>query len=131
DIRDVTMLKEDENLLGLANEEESTDVLDIDVPDTEAESPVVDVPDHIFRCYDIRGRVPEEINNDLALMIGKALGSEALEQGEKALIVARDARTHRPILVENLIRGFLSTGCKVINIGTVRTPLLYFATEVL
>nr|WP_222868168.1 phosphomannomutase/phosphoglucomutase [Saccharophagus sp. K07] len=127
------LLKEDEDLLGLDNEPESDDVLDIDLPDelNGTDATAAAVPDHIFRSYDIRGKVPEEVNNDLALLIGKALGSEALEQGEKALIVARDARTHSPILVENLIRGVLSTGCKVINIGTVPTPLLYFATEVL
>lgn len=133
DIREVMLLKEDEDLLGLDNEPESDDVLDIDLPDelNGTDATAAAVPDHIFRSYDIRGKVPEEVNNDLALLIGKALGSEALEQGEKALIVARDARTHSPILVENLIRGVLSTGCKVINIGTVPTPLLYFATEVL
>jgi phosphomannomutase/phosphoglucomutase len=132
-ILNLNMLKEDEDLLGLEGHDQQDDVLDIDVPDevTAGDSGKTTVPDHIFRCYDIRGRVPEEVNNDLALQIGKALGSEALEQGEKALIVARDARTHSPILVENLIRGVLSTGCKVINIGTVPTPLLYFATEVM
>lgn len=133
-ILDLHLLKEDEDLLGLkGHEQQDDDVLDIDNPDDAAvgDSAGATVPDHIFRCYDIRGRVPEEVNNDLALQIGKALGSEALEQGEKALIVARDARTHSPILVENLIRGVLSTGCKVINIGTVPTPLLYFATEVM
>lgn len=133
-ILDLHLLKEDEDLLGLkGHEQQDDDVLDIDNPDDAAvgDSAGATVPDHIFRCYDIRGRVPEEVNNDLALQIGKALGSEALEQGEKALIVARDARTHSPILVENLIRGVLSTGCKVINIGTVPTPLLYYATEVL
>jgi phosphomannomutase/phosphoglucomutase len=134
DIRNLNILKEDEDLLGLeSGDEQDDEVLDIDVPDDIADdvSAGTTVPDHIFRSYDIRGRVPDEVNNDLALQIGKALGSEALEQGEKALIVARDARTHSPILMENLIRGILSTGCKVINIGTVPTPLLYFATEVI
>lgn len=134
DFRNLNILKEDEDLLGLeSGDEQDDEVLDIDVPDdiTDDASASTPVPDHIFRSYDIRGRVPDEVNNDLALQIGKALGSEALEQGEKALIVARDARTHSPILMENLIRGILSTGCKAINIGTVPTPLLYFATEVI
>lgn len=132
--RDLNILKEDEDLLGLESGDEQTDdALDIDLPDDIAAAASGDapIPDHIFRSYDIRGRVPDEVNNDLALQIGKALGSEALEQGEKALIIARDARNHSPILMENLIRGVLSTGCKVINIGTVPTPLLYFATEVI
>lgn len=130
-ILDLNMLEDDANLLGLDDNPAADELALDDLPDESADLAVdqAQVPDHIFRCYDIRGLVPEEISNELALQIGKALGSETLEQGEKALIVARDARIHSPILVENLIRGVLSTGCKVINIGTVPTPLLYFATE--
>ncbi len=132
-ILDLNLLEEDANLLGLADDPGGGGALTIDDPllSAAAAADLARVPDHIFRCYDIRGRVPDEISNELALQIGKALGSEALEQGEKSLVVARDARTHSPILMENLIRGVLSTGCKVINIGTVPTPLLYFAVEIL
>jgi len=132
-ILELNMLEQDEELLGLDEVRGASEALDIDDP-TDAFKGAMDqmqVPEHIFRSYDIRGIVPDEISNELALQIGKALGSEALEQGEKALIVARDARIHSPILVENLIRGVLSTGCRVINIGTVPTPLLYYATEIL
>jgi phosphomannomutase/phosphoglucomutase len=133
-ILDLNMSEQDEELLGLDDAREASETLDLDNQSNADGAGAVDqmqIPDHIFRSYDIRGVVPEEITNELALQIGKALGSEALEQGEKALIVARDARIHSPILVENLIRGVLSTGCRVINIGTVPTPLLYFATEIL
>jgi phosphomannomutase/phosphoglucomutase len=134
-ILDLNILERDEELLGLDEvvTDETVDPLELDdLPDVLPDGDLaMQIPEHIFRSYDIRGLVPDEISNELALQIGKALGSEALEQGEKALIVARDARTHSPILVENLIRGILSTGCKVINIGTVPTPLLYFATEIL
>lgn len=126
-------MKEDEELLGFAGEDElahEQDPLDIDDLPEEPLAQAL-VPEHIFRCYDIRGLVGDEITNDLALQIGKALGSEAIEQGESTLLVARDARVHSPILIENLIRGIISTGCKVLNIGTVPTPLLYYAVEVL
>jgi phosphomannomutase / phosphoglucomutase len=130
---DFDIREEDQELLGFVEEEPETieeDPLQIDdiVEEPEAKA---QVPAHIFRCYDIRGVFGSEITNELALQIGKALGSEALEQGETSLLVARDARIHSPILMENLIRGILSTGCRVLNIGTVPTPLLYYATEVL
>lgn len=133
DLLDFDLMAEDEELLGFADEDElSLDDTPLEIDDIPDE-PLAQalVPEHIFRCYDIRGKVGEEITNDLALQIGKALGTEAIEQGETALLVARDARIHSPILMENLIRGILSTGCKVLNIGTVPTPLLYYAVEVL
>ena len=54
------------------------------------------VPTEIFRAYDIRGLVEEQINKELAYKIGQALGSEALDAGQGTLVVAKDARTHSP-----------------------------------
>ena len=133
----VNILAEDKDLLGLSDDVADLGEVDpLDIRDvlTESEAPEVpdnEVPDHIFRCYDIRGLAEDEIDDKLAQRIGQALGSEALEKGEHSLIVARDARTHGPTLTECLIRGVLSTGCNVLNIGTVPTPILYFATETL
>lgn len=129
--------KEHEALLGATAVElqEEEDPLDISeaFEESEADDAVDEskVPDHIFRSYDIRGLFETEIDNALAQKIGQALGTQAVELGEKALIVGRDARTHSPILTENLIRGILSTGCDVLNIGTVPTPVLYYAVETL
>ncbi|MEY4589632.1 MAG: hypothetical protein RL497_1708 [Pseudomonadota bacterium] len=131
DIATVKIHSAHEALLGL-NERKDTSTSDADAAKPEEnEAPDV-VPTHIFRAYDIRGLVADdEINKDLAFKIGQALGSEALDAGQGALVVAKDARTHSPLLAEYLIRGIIGTGCKVINIGTVPTPLLYFATETL
>ncbi len=85
------------------------------------------VPPHIFRAYDIRGIVDEELTPDIAEAIGKAVATEALEQGETSLLVGYDARTHSPILCERLEKGILSTGCDVFQIGLVPTPLLNFS----
>ncbi|MGH1485240.1 MAG: phosphomannomutase/phosphoglucomutase [Cellvibrionaceae bacterium] len=85
------------------------------------------VASHIFRAYDIRGLVDKELTTDVALAVGKAIASEALEQGENAIVVGYDARTHSPLLCENLRQGILSTGCNVIDIGLVPTPLMNFA----
>lgn len=135
-------LDDDAALLGLTDAEPSTQSytdhkspsnLHKKAPPPEEPSAPEDtsVPAHIFRAYDIRGLANTEITTELAQKIGQALGSEALEKGESHLFVAKDARTHSPLLTEYLVRGILSTGCNVINLGTIPTPLLYFATETL
>lgn len=137
DLLGVALRDEDRELLGGDEDELTTEAspnANVKQAAVAADEPPIDersIPEHIFRSYDIRGIAEKEITKELVHDIGRALGSEALDQGEKALIVARDARIHSPIYMENLIRGVMSTGCNVINIGTVPTPLLYFATEVL
>jgi phosphomannomutase/phosphoglucomutase len=84
----------------------------------------------IFRAYDIRGIVDESLTTESVFAIGKALGSLALENGEKCLAVGRDGRLSGPTLVSALCAGILSTGCDAIDIGMVATPLLYYATNV-
>ena len=134
DILDIQIAAEDEALLGL-DEVDTTSVQQrtpaLAEQDPEKTARQQNVPDVIFRAYDIRGIAKKEITNDLAKKIGQAIGSEALDNNEDTLIVGRDARTHSPELTEWLVRGILSTGCNVLNIGTVPTPLLYFATETL
>ena len=129
DILDINV-DDDEDLLGFDEAPTSdNDFTDEETSEAPAEDIKNAVPQHIFRAYDIRGLVEKDITNEVAQLIGQALGSEALDAGEDALIVGRDARTHSPLLTEYLVRGILSTGCNVINIGTVATPVVYFATE--
>jgi phosphomannomutase/phosphoglucomutase len=82
----------------------------------------------IFRAYDIRGIVGEALTEETVFSIGQALGTLALEKGEKRMVVGRDGRNSGPVLVKALCHGILSTGCDVINIGMVPTPLLYYST---
>lgn len=89
------------------------------------------ISDEIFRAYDIRGIVDAGLNCEVLTLIGRAIGSEALNQGETNLIVAADARLSSPGFSAALIKGILSTGCDVTNIGIVPSPLMYFATHVL
>ena len=122
DILDIAVIGEDENILGLhdtRNKKQSNAPAALD----EAS-----VPAHIFRSYDIRGVVGKDLDAPLAEKIGQAIGSEALDKGEQSLIVARDGRTHSQDLTNALIKGILRTGCNVVNIGVVPTPLMYFAT---
>jgi phosphomannomutase / phosphoglucomutase len=123
DVLDVRIIEEDKKILGI---DESTGK-----QTGRANLPTIDpnsIPAHIFRSYDIRGIFGKEITVDLAFKIGQAIGSEALDQGEKSIVVARDARIHSEELMRALIKGILRTGCHVINIGVVPTPLLYFST---
>ncbi|OED39203.1 phosphoglucomutase [Chromatiales bacterium (ex Bugula neritina AB1)] len=82
----------------------------------------------IFRAYDIRGVVADALTPDAVEQIGRAFGSESLARGNSTVALARDGRLSGPALVEALAKGIQSTGCDVINIGMVPTPVLYFAT---
>ncbi|MCB8890501.1 phosphomannomutase/phosphoglucomutase [Vreelandella malpeensis] len=89
------------------------------------------VPASIFRAYDIRGVVDDTLTEAGTALIGKAIGSEAIARGERAVIVAFDGRLSGPRLKKALIAGLTSTGVEVIDIGRVPTPVLYFATHTL
>jgi phosphomannomutase/phosphoglucomutase len=92
-------------------------------------TPVVDAS--IFRAYDIRGIVGKTLTPESVYAIGQVLGSLALEQGEKRMALGRDGRFSGVALGKALCQGILSTGCDVIDVGMVPTPLLYYATFVL
>ena len=96
-------------------------------PVAEAES----APDlrEIFRAYDIRGVVNETLTPDVIHRIGQAIGTEAQDLGERTMIVGYDGRVSSPMVAEALIEGLNASGCDVINIGMVPTPLMYFATH--
>ncbi len=86
----------------------------------------------IFRAYDIRGIVGESLTEALVERIAQAIGSQAqsLEPNQTPrLVVARDGRLSGPNLQAALIRGLRASGCDVIDIGMLPTPLLYFATH--
>ena len=82
----------------------------------------------IFRAYDIRGVVDETFTPDVVYTLGLAIGSEAIEQNQTTIVVARDGRLSGPSLITPLIEGLIDTGLHVIDIGQVPTPVLYFST---
>lgn len=87
-------------------------------------------PAGVFRTYDIRGEVGEaSLNADVAYAIGLAIGSEARDRGLHKIIVGRDGRLTGDEFKAALVTGLLETGCDVIDIGRVPTPLVYFATH--
>ena len=89
----------------------------------------------IFREYDIRGVVGEDLTDDAARLIGWAfavnlmLVNEATPEDAGALNVAvgRDVRLHSEKLCNRLIEGIISTGVNVTDLGVCPTPLLYFS----
>lgn len=85
----------------------------------------------IFRAYDIRGVTGETLTEATVHSIGRALGSLALECGDRAIVLGRDGRLSGPSLSHALTEGILATGCDVIDIGLVPTPVLYYATFIL
>ena len=87
------------------------------------------IPASIFRAYDIRGIVEEQLTEDSVRQISRGIGSEALAYGIDTLLVGFDGRLSSPSLSRALTAGLLSTGCKVVNLGMVPTPLLYYASH--
>ena len=82
----------------------------------------------IFKAYDIRGIINEDLTIETVVLIGKAIGSESIERGERGIVVGRDGRTSGPDLMNALVEGIKSTGCHVVKIGMIPTPVLYYAT---
>ena len=87
----------------------------------------MNIDPHIFRAYDIRGVVETALKPEVVALIGQALGS--LYPNSKTVVVARDGRMSSKQLVDSLSQGLKDSGCKVIDIGQVPTPVLYYATH--
>ncbi|HPP83169.1 MAG TPA: phosphomannomutase/phosphoglucomutase, partial [Rubrivivax sp.] len=84
------------------------------------------VPASIFKAYDIRGVVGDTVDEMFAEHLGRAFGSEVVAAGERAIAVGRDGRLSGPSLAAALIRGLVSTGLDVVDLGAVTTPMLYY-----
>lgn len=78
-----------------------------------------------FKAYDIRGKVPEELNEELVYRIGRSY-AELL--GAKKVVVGRDVRLSSKPLMDALISGLTDSNCDVIDIGLCGTEQVYFAT---
>ncbi|TCO81413.1 phosphomannomutase/phosphoglucomutase [Plasticicumulans lactativorans] len=86
---------------------------------------------HLFRAYDIRGRVGGELNAAFAYDLGQAIGSEAGARGEGAIAVGRDGRRSSPSLATALREGLMATGLDVFDLGPVPTPVVQVALQAL
>ncbi|MBW6514851.1 MAG: phosphomannomutase/phosphoglucomutase [Candidatus Syntrophosphaera sp.] len=81
----------------------------------------------VFRQYDIRGIVGEDLNEESYHLIGKGFGTYLRRKGLKTIALGGDARPSTPELMSAFIKGARETGCDIIDLGLVATPVLYYA----
>ena len=81
----------------------------------------------IFREYDIRGTADAELYDGGVEQLGRALGTYLQRHAGPKVALGRDTRLSSPRLRDALLRGLVSSGCHVTDIGVVPTPVLYYA----
>ena len=80
---------------------------------------------NIFREYDIRGIVDEHLTSETVATLGRAIGTFFAQNRAKRIAIGYDARKSSPVFCDLLTRGFNESGCDVVLIGMVPTPVLY------
>lgn len=81
----------------------------------------------VFREYDIRGIANKDITLQDVLDIGKAYGSLLRKENKKTVVIGQDCRKSSKQFADFFIKGILSTGCDIFDIGICPSPVLYFA----
>jgi phosphomannomutase/phosphoglucomutase len=81
----------------------------------------------IFREYDIRGIVDKDLDAGVVETLGRAAGTYFRRDGKRTVAVGRDCRLSSPGYFAALSRGLVATGCRVVDLGVIPTPLLYFS----
>jgi len=82
---------------------------------------------HIFRAYDVRGRIGPDINPDVFRQVGRAYATLIRRQGGRRVAIGRDNRHSSEELHDAFVAGVRAAGIDVVDIGLSTTPLLYFA----
>ena len=80
---------------------------------------------NIFREYDIRGIVGEQLTDETVKLIAEAIGTFFQKHGAKRIAIGYDARKSSPEFCALLTKGFNETNCDAVLIGMVPTPVLY------
>src|SRR5262252_1290125 len=83
----------------------------------------------IFREYDIRGVADTELSSDGIEQLGRGLGTYILRRRGSRINVGRDCRLSSTRLRDALVKGLLSAGCDITDIGVVPTPVLYYSSK--
>ena len=81
---------------------------------------------NIFREYDIRGIVGEDLTEETVAVLARAIGTFFHQNGAKRIAIGYDARVSSPVFERLLVEGFNATGCDAVLIGRVPTPVLYY-----
>lgn len=87
----------------------------------------MEINKNIFREYDVRGVYPSEINEDVAYVFGRAFGTYIKKLNKFECVVGHDNRLSSDALVNNLMKGILSTGVNILYLGLCTTPMYYYA----
>jgi phosphomannomutase/phosphoglucomutase len=85
----------------------------------------------IFREYDIRGTVDRDLTEEAVELVGRALGTRVRGAGGRSVALGRDCRLSGERFARAMIRGLTGTGCDVVDLGVVPTPLTYYAAQTL
>ena len=83
--------------------------------------------DTVFKAYDIRGTVPDQLDAELCGRIGAAFAHFTAVDGASRVLIGRDMRPSGPELAEAFARGVQSQGLDVVDLGLCSTDMLYFA----
>ena len=81
----------------------------------------------IFRSYDIRGLVEQDLTSETVELIGRGFGTYIQKVSGREVVVGGDNRSSTETFRQALIKGLLATGCQVTDIGVSMTPMLWFA----
>ena len=81
---------------------------------------------HIFREYDIRGVVDRDLTQETVYELARAVGTFFQRHKARRISLGRDARESSPLFRDIFTRGLNETGCDVLDVGMVATPVLYF-----
>jgi|GEM_PF-65474 len=101
---------------------------DVLLPDLEFVVAKDELPQRVFRAYDIRGKV-SELTATWMNPIGRALGSELKSRGQTEVVVGYDARTTSEEYAKIMREALAESGLQVIDIGRVPTPVMHYAAR--
>ena len=85
---------------------------------------MTDIPEQIFKAYDIRGIYGEDLTDEIAYLFGRGL---VMYLNASNVAVGRDMRVSSPKIAENLMMGITDQGANACDLGEISTDSLYFA----
>lgn len=92
---------------------------------------MVRINPEIFRAYDLRGLAEEDLSPEVVFLFGRAAGRYFLDHNERQVLVGRDNRLSSKRIRDQLVSGLTAAGCRVVDLGEVISPILYYARECL
>ena len=84
----------------------------------------------VFRAYDIRGTVGQQLDENAFYSVGKALACRLSELDRTSILIGRDGRLSSYKLAQALTQGLLDSGINVFELGEVTSPIMYYATHI-